>query len=129
MVYDLDGYRYVEVSYFPICPVEDGQGVGFGVEHPLVERNELFVRKEQVQVFQSKQEVDGEQARYRGTLCVTYVSAMKKLGISFFFDAGDSSTDRTLAYPLAVLHSRSIASKTAHPRSLHISSPVVLHNR
>lgn len=49
------------------------------------------------------------------------------LGISSFSRAGDFSTDATLAYPLFVFASFSMARKTAHPRSRHTSSPVVRH--
>ena len=37
---------------FPIRPVEDRERVSFGVEHPTVERDEVLVREEEVQVLQ-----------------------------------------------------------------------------
>ena len=37
---------------FPVCPVEDWERVSFGVEHPAVERDEVLVREEEVQVLQ-----------------------------------------------------------------------------
>ena len=56
-------------------------------------------------------------------------SSAAHLGISSFFGAGEVITELRLAYPLSVLASFSIAWKTAHPRSLHASSPVVRHMR
>ena len=37
---------------FPVRPVEDWERVSLGVEHPTVERDEVLVREEEVQVFQ-----------------------------------------------------------------------------
>ena len=37
---------------FPVRPVEDRERVSFGVEHPAVERDEVLVREEEVQVLQ-----------------------------------------------------------------------------
>ena len=38
--------------FFPVCPVEDRERVSLSVEHPAVERDEVLVREEEVQVFQ-----------------------------------------------------------------------------
>ena len=43
----------VELVLLPVAPREHGQRVRLGVEHPLVERDELFVRCDQERVFES----------------------------------------------------------------------------
>ena len=118
----------------------------FGVEDPSVQRYDLLVGEEKVQVFEARSGY--EQNNLASQYINTHVSAMKKLvkiwdreleqvmyvhnahlGISSFIGAGDFSTARRLAYPLGVLVSRSMASNTAHPRSRHFSSPVIRQRR
>ena len=41
----------------PLRPREDGERVRFGVERPLVERPVIFIREEEIQVFQATWEV------------------------------------------------------------------------
>ena len=41
-----------EVVLLVVCPLEDGERVRLGVEHPAVERDEILVREEEVQVLQ-----------------------------------------------------------------------------
>ena len=36
----------------PLLPLEHRQGVRLGIEHPLLERHELLLMEEQIQVFQ-----------------------------------------------------------------------------
>lgn len=44
-----------ELGSFPGRPREDRQRVRFRIEHPLVERDEVFFEKQQVEVFQPEE--------------------------------------------------------------------------
>lgn len=126
-------------------PIKYRERVSFSVEDPAIERNRVLFEKHQIQVFQPKRSVSEVIISYMrhgltflpGNNCpsVTLVTPNRiqlkplYLGILSLLSPPATSTDTTLAYPLAVFVSRSIASNTLQPRLLHFTSPLTFHNK
>lgn len=133
------------LRFLPWRPGKDGKWMGLGVEHPVVERNEVVIDKEQIQIFQTVRKRPGsvgcimngrhDHLRLSKEVTTIFLDEISErtpqnvgranLGISSFHCTGSASTLLTLAYPYFVFACFSMASNTAQPRLRHLISPVV----